>query len=630
MPSSFAARVRHASALAPRFLPLMLAVALTSACTRAGGPATPVPVAVPDSITPAGGRPALPPMPLATGPLAPRVQYPAEGALIASRDSNFIFGSVGNGRATLAINGHPVRVHPNGAFLAWIPVPSPDVATYELVAALGSDTARLLHPVRVLPARSQLGDSGRLVVDTTSVAPRGLLALSAAEPVRVSIRAPRNALAWVEGSVGRRRPLVPGADPYAHATDVPARWLADSLTLLVARDADTLRFPLARVDTLVATTLGWVMLGADSTGAPAADTDRVVYGRPVPGGTYRWFFLPGTIVRATGESAGFVRVRLDSLLDVWVARADVQSLGADHAAPRRTVPNVRVLSAPDWVDVVMPVGERPPFQVQALGNTLELTLYGTRANSDIIQVLANDSLVRLITWEQVSADRARYVLHLARPAFGWLAMWERGSFVLRVRRPPVVSEARPLAGLTIAIDAGHPPAGATGPTGLYEAIPVLDIARRVQRLLEQRGATVLMTRDTRDTLALGDRPIMARRANAHALVSIHLNALPDGVNPFTAQGTGSYYFWPPSEPMARAIQRGMVKWMGLPDLGVYYDNLALVRPTWMPSVLAEGAFIMIPEQEYAVSTPGFQERYARGVVEGLEEFFRALGAEGRR
>jgi N-acetylmuramoyl-L-alanine amidase len=68
--------------------------------------------------------------------------------------------------------------------------------------------------------------------------------------------------------------------------------------------------------------------------------------------------------------------------------------------------------------------------------------------------------------------------------------------------------------------------------------------------------------------------------------------------------------------------------MGLRDLGIYYDNLALARPTWMPSVLCEGAFLMIPEQEAAMRTPEYQEAYARGIVEGLEAFFRGLG-EGK-
>ena len=44
----------------------------------------------------------------------------------------------------------------------------------------------------------------------------------------------------------------------------------------------------------------------------------------------------------------------------------------------------------------------------------------------------------------------------------------------------------------------------------------------------------------------------------------------------------------------------------------------------MPSVLCEGAFLMIPEQEAALRTPEFQDAYARGVAEGLEEYFRTL------
>jgi N-acetylmuramoyl-L-alanine amidase len=64
--------------------------------------------------------------------------------------------------------------------------------------------------------------------------------------------------------------------------------------------------------------------------------------------------------------------------------------------------------------------------------------------------------------------------------------------------------------------------------------------------------------------------------------------------------------------------------MGLRDLGINYDNLAVLRPTWMPSILCEGAFVMLPEQEALLRTPEFQQAYALGVAEGLETYFRAL------
>src|SRR5207248_483892 len=140
----------------------------------------------------------LPPIPLIEGQLAPRVVYPEANAVIPVRDSNFIFGSVGNGHATLTINGAAVPVAPNGTFLAYLPVPPPTAPRYELVARTATDSATLVVPVRVPPPRPDFALTGRLVVDTSSVSPRNVtLALRDPELVRVAVRAPANATVWV-------------------------------------------------------------------------------------------------------------------------------------------------------------------------------------------------------------------------------------------------------------------------------------------------------------------------------------------------------------------------------------------------------------------------------------------------
>ena len=352
--------------------------------------------------------------------------------------------------------------------------------------------------------------------------------------------------------------------------------------------------------------------------------DAVINIRPVAGGTYKWFALPGTIVQQTGVENGFARIRLDGALEAYVNGDDIAPLGDSVALPRRVIPNLVVVPDSAWTDVVFPVRDAPPYLVDEENDKLVVTFYSTRGNTDIITFRANDSLVRAVTWEPLANDRVRYVIHLRQAPFGYFAFHENGRFVLRVRRPPVTTRTRPLEGLTIAVDAGHPPIGSTGPTGLYEADATLPIAFALREELEYRGARVLMTRTTRDPVALLDRPMLARRANAHALVSIHLNAVSDGVNPLGAHGTGTYYFHPHSEPLARAVQSGMVRTMGLRDLGVYYDNLALARPTWMPAVLCEGAFLIVPEQEAAMRDPAGQKAYARGVALGLEAYFRAF------
>jgi N-acetylmuramoyl-L-alanine amidase len=572
-------------------------------------------------------------MPTVEGPLAIRVVYPPPQHLIESRDSNFVFGSVGNGRASLTINGSPARVYPNGAFMAFVPNPPASAPRYDLVAAVGNDSSRQAVPVRVQDPRVPLSLSGPLAVDTLSIAPRapgtGLLLVRGDERVRVTMRAPSNASAWLSWPGGGQWLGASTVDSTSaiFATEATGRSLSAGITLYVARGTDTLRFALLRPDLTDSLVNRWVRTG-DIPIRP--DTDRVINVRPAPGGTYKWFFLPGTLLEMTGKAAGFTRVRLDAALEVWVADADIVPAASTTLPPRRATLNARVRPAPEWADLIIPIqgGERPAYFVEEESRTLRLTLYGTRANTDIINYAEGDTLIQSVEWKQVLDDRAEFDVYLRQPVYGYLVLWEDGNLVLRVRRVPRVDHRNPLRGLTIAVDPGHPPGGATGPTGLWEPQAVLPIGDRVRQLLEQRGARVVMTRTTMDPVELGLRPIIARRENANAFVSIHLNAYPDGVNPLVARnGSGTYLFHLFSEPLARPVQRALVRHIGLPDLGVYYDNLAVVRPTWVPAVLCEAAFVIIPEQEAALRTPEFQERYARGVVEGLEEYFRWLSRQ---
>jgi len=148
-------------------------------------------------------------------------------------------------------------------------------------------------------------------------------------------------------------------------------------------------------------------------------------------------------------------------------------------------------------------------------------------------------------------------------------------------------------------------------------------------LLEAAGARVLMLRTDAAAVDLGARPRMATEFDANLLVSLHNNAFPDGVNPFANNGTSAYYFQPQSLDLARAIDRALVGELGLRDLGIGRADLALVRPTWMPAVLSETMFLMVPEQENALRDPAVQQRIAEAHLRALEAFLaeRAAGRE---
>ena len=613
----------------------LLVLVAGMACTTAPAPR---PAAVPEPVPPppsAGEAPppalmaGLPPVPAVTGaPLALAVRYPEVGQALAVRDSNFLVGSVGSGDARLTINGAPVPVAPNGAFLAWLPVPPPDAPQYALLAVRGVDSARLAVPVRV-PGRPR-APGGAVPVDDGSLAPAAGSWARPDEYQRVSVRVAESVGAELQARVAGRPVRIPlrplggaAAGVVTLATDVLAEALGDSAAparVVASRGADTVRLPVPVVRLLPT---AWRQLAMLAPGA-AGDTDRVVFGRTIVGGTYKWLLLPRTTLEVTGRQGGYTRVRLDALLDVWVANGDVQLLPPGTAMPRRITGGMRVIPDREWTELVIGTGEPPAHLVEPDGRTLTLTLYGVQMNPEISPLYEADTLVRRVAWEQVGSDRVRVTLALSHPVFGWLVRWDaaRRAVVLRVRRPPRIDPSRPLAGLRIGVDPGHPPLGATGPTGLYEGDAVLPVGGMVAELLAARGATPVLTRRTREAVGLTARAVAARRADVHAFVSIHLNALPDGVNPFTSTGTSTLFFHQPSEPLARHLQRAMVARFGLRDLGVHYQNLAVARPSWYPSALTEGLYLMLPEQEAAMRDPAFQRRYAEAIVDGVEAYFR--------
>src|SRR5256886_7550002 len=247
-----------------------------------------------------------------------------------------------------------------------------------------------------------------------------------------------------------------------------------------------------------------------------------------------------------------------------------------------------------------------------------------------MQYGGTDPLVTRMSYAQPAVDEVTITLELARRVWGYRTRFDGRDLLLEIRRPPTIDPARPLRGRTIVLDPGHPPVGATGPTGLWEPVATLAVAGKAKALLEQRGAVVLLTRTDSTPVDLYPRTRFAERHDADVLVSIHANALPDGVNPFTNNGTSVYYFQPRSADLARSLDRAIVAALGLRDLGIGRGDYALVRPTWMPAALTEGAFMMLPDQELLLRSEEGQWRVARGGGGGGDGVLAGGGGRGAR
>jgi N-acetylmuramoyl-L-alanine amidase len=353
--------------------------------------------------------------------------------------------------------------------------------------------------------------------------------------------------------------------------------------------------------------------------AELADTDSVVVGRAVPEGTYHWFFPAGTRAPVAGRANDDLRLQLSPSAQAWVAAENAHRAFEAIVTPA-VVGSLTLTPRSDRVTARIPITRRVPFRVEEDERSLVIRLYGTVGDVNWIRYGETDSLVRRVSWSQAAEGEVTLTFDLARPVWGYRARWDRGDLVLDIRRPPRLDSGHPLRGRLIAVDAGHPPAGATGPTGLREAEANLGVALELQRMLEDQGAKVLMTRTADTPLDLQARVTLAEAGGADLLISVHNNALPDGINPFTNNGTSTYYNHPRSIPLARAIQRELVHRLGLRDLGVGRGDLALVRGTWLPSVLTEGLFMIMPDQEAALRSEEGRRLYAAAILDGIREF----------
>jgi N-acetylmuramoyl-L-alanine amidase len=323
-----------------------------------------------------------------------------------------------------------------------------------------------------------------------------------------------------------------------------------------------------------------------------------------------------------------MRLAVSDSRHFWILKEDL-AMESVQPAPTSAVRTVNLKSEPTGMRIAIPLNQRLPYEVeqQLNPNRLSIKVYGATSDTDWITPAREQEkdLIDHVTWKQLS-DRVYQVTAWLKGSrqWGYWVDYDDSTLNLHIKAAPnIVAEPESLQGLTICVDPGHggEETGAMGPSGVKESTINLGIALKLRELLEQAGARVIMTRTSDDeTVSLSSRVETAVRANSNLLLSIHGNALPDGRDPWADHGTSSYWYHPQAVEYSKTLREALVKELGFPNFGTFYQNLALTRPSNMPSALVEVGFIINPDEYAQLITPQVQDRAARGLLQGIKDY----------
>jgi N-acetylmuramoyl-L-alanine amidase len=218
----------------------------------------------------------------------------------------------------------------------------------------------------------------------------------------------------------------------------------------------------------------------------------------------------------------------------------------------------------------------------------------------------------------------------------------------------------------IVIDPGHGghDTGTIGPNGLEEKDLVLEVGRRLGKLLETRlGAEVVYTRKNDTFVPLETRTAIANQQRADLFISIHANSSNDSA----ARGVETYYLnftssadalevaarenavseksiyelqdlvkkialkekIEESREFAADVQQSLhsglsAKNPGIRNRGVKKAPFIVLIGANMPSILAEISFVSNPGDEHRLETSEYRQRIAESLYHGIAKYVDGL------
>ena len=176
-------------------------------------------------------------------------------------------------------------------------------------------------------------------------------------------------------------------------------------------------------------------------------------------------------------------------------------------------------------------------------------------------------------------------------------------------------EARPV----IVIDPGHGGEDRGGLPGqrIPEKVMTLDVGLRLERVLQNLGYQVVMTRRSDRFVTLAERCRIANRIRNCVFVSIHFDAYYNR----ESHGVTTYYTKWNSSRLATLIHRRMLQRLQpVTSRGVKRARFYVIRNTLAPSVLVEGGFLTSRQESERILSPNYRQALANAIALGILDY----------